>query len=316
MKTIILESKGGTQNILQYGKELLDQLKQESTVAVYDEVLPDFSNVPELFDDSQKLVLFNQYGFKDGFVPLTQHLSSFKNVKYLLSPYAGYNGLDLELVNKLGIRYRNNAGANSKSVAQFAINCMFALLTKFLVLSKAKIMPDGSTLGEEYHNKTAGIIGMGNVGQEILHTLTGLGIQTTYFNRTKKNVDAKSVSLPDIFKQDLIFIAIAANPDTVALLESIPDLTQKHNYVIDVTAVDALYDKKKMLGLLNDDQLKGYAVELFKSVPDDFASDKNLVATPHVAWCTIDAEKRTVENYLNRALKILRGKASEVDFIV
>jgi hypothetical protein len=74
----------------------------------YDSFQPDFSDVPELFDEDEKIVMFNGFALPGGFKTLTEYLPKFKNVKFLLSPYSSYAGLDLDVVKKLGVRYRNN----------------------------------------------------------------------------------------------------------------------------------------------------------------------------------------------------------------
>lgn len=312
MKPIFLSSKSSHQDLLTYGKDLFDQVVNEYHGVTYDQFEPDFSDVPELFDEDEKIILFNHFAIPDGFQSLTKHLSEFKNVKYVLSPYSSYAGLDLDVVKKLGIKYRNNGGANAKSVAQYAIASMFSLLSRFPELGKLSSMPDGSILGEEYHTKTAGIIGMGNVGKELLSTLNQLGIKTVFYNRTPKDVGAEQVSLEQVFDRDIVFITIATNPDTRNLLTGIAGLVKDKNYLIDVSAYDDLYDKKSVVDLLNAGKLKGYALE----TDSKFESNRNFIGTPHIAWCTVDAEKRTVENFLNRALTILKGKEFEVDFIV
>lgn len=316
MKPIIISSTSNHVDLQKYGKQSLDQIVNQFHGVVYEQVAPDFSNIPELFDDNEKLVLFYNYVFPDGFVALSRHLPSFRRVKYLLSPYSRYEGLDLDLVKKMGIKYRNNGGANAKSVAQYAIMAMFMLLSKYPVLIQSKETPDGSILGEELAGKSAGVIGMGNVGREILEMLQRLGVETAYFNRSEVTVAARRVGYEEIFQQDLLFISIASSSVTVQLLQQLPALLRDHNYLIDVSAADELYDKKSVVGLLNQDKLKGYALEIDDMQSLMVESKKNLVVTPHIAWCTLDAEKRTVENYLNRALMILQDKAAEIDFIV
>lgn len=314
MKVVLLSSKSGHQDILNYGRDLFDTLNNKYQIVSYDNFKSDFSDVTELFDNDEKIVMFNQYAVPEGFETLMKHLPTFKNIKYLLSPYSAYVGLDLNVLKELGIRYRNNAGANAKSVAQYAIACMFCLLSRFPELGKLESMSDGSILGEEYHSKTAGIIGMGSVGKELLNTLNKLGIPTVFYNRTLKEVEANQVSLEEVFENDLVFITIANNPETKNLLSNITSLIKDKNYLIDVSAFDDLYNKKGVVDLLNAGKIKGYALELGSN--NKFSSSKNLLQTPHIAWCTIDAEKRTVQNYLNKALFILEGRTGEVDFLV
>jgi len=311
MKVILLNTKSSERDLYTYGKGLLGKLQASYSVSMYTEINENFSNIIELHDDDEKLLLFNHFCLPDGFSKLSQQLPKFKNVKFILSPYSSYAGLDLNLLKQMGIKYRNNGGANAKSVAQYAIASMFSLLSRFPELSKSDGIPDGSILGEEYHNKTAGIIGMGNVGICLYEILSKLGLETTYYNRTEKKLPAKKVELNEVFNQDIVFITIANNSDTKSLLSNINSLIKEENYIIDISAYDDLYDKQAVVDMLNHGKLKGYALE----TNSKFTSEKNLIATPHIAWCTVDAEKRTVENYLNRALTILEGQADSVDFI-
>lgn len=100
MKTILLSPQWGIDDINKYGKQLFEELKKISEVVIYKDVKPDFSNVPELKDNEEKLILFNQYIFDDAFEALTREVSTFKNVKFILSPFSSYEGLDLEVLKK------------------------------------------------------------------------------------------------------------------------------------------------------------------------------------------------------------------------
>ena len=241
MKVVILNDKSSQEDLYTYGEALISQLTHDHDVVMYNDIKPDFSNIPELFNEEEKIVMFNHFALSDGFKLFSQHLPSFKNIKYLLSPYSSYSGLDLDLLKSKGIRYRNNGGANAKAVSQYAIMCMFLLLRRFNELT-ADGEIDGSIMGEKYNTKTAGIIGMGNVGKELVVMLDQLGIPTVYYNRTQKDVEASLVTLEDVFNQDIVFVTIATNSDTKALLSTIPSLIQPHTYLIDVTAYDEQYD--------------------------------------------------------------------------
>lgn len=312
MQVVILCSKLSKQDLFKYGGGLIIKLINTYDVVIYDEISSDFSNVAELFNDKEKLVLLDPFCVERGCVTFTKYLSEFNNIKYLLSQYSSYTGLDLSSLKEKGIRYRNNGGANAKSVAQYAVTCMFNLLGRFPELAKSKVEPDGSVLGEEFGGKLIGIIGMGNVGVELFNIMKSLGLKVSYYNRSPKVIDAMSVSLEQVFDNDIVFVTIATNRDTRILLKNITQLIKEHNYLIDVSHYDDLYDKSAVLQLLEEGKLRGYALES-ESVME---SSKNFISTPHVAWCTQDAEKRTIENYLSRAIQILEGKQDEVDFLV
>ncbi len=316
MKTIILNAPSGQQDILKYGQSLFEKLQANREVVVYEAVEPDFSNIPELCDDTEKLVLFNPFACEGSFEALTKYLPQFKNIKYLFSPYSFYSGLDLQLLKKLGIRYRNNGGANARSVAQYAVTTMLMLLHKFPVLSGGTQAADGSVLGEEFHNKTVGIIGMGYVGKELTRILQGMGLSVVYYNRTPQEISAKLVSFENVLQQEVIFVTIATNPETMKQFSDFPARLQPHQYVIDITANEDLYSKKQLAEMVAGGKLAGYAVEVYDPSCFTVTPGSNCIKTPHIAWCTIDAEKRTIESYLQRALTILEGNADEVDFLV
>ncbi|MFW5703126.1 MAG: NAD(P)-dependent oxidoreductase [Candidatus Dojkabacteria bacterium] len=312
MKVVLLNSAKTQKDILDFGKETYENFKDKYDVVEYVNYASDFSDVRELFDSQEKLLMFNHFSVEGMFETLSKHLHGFNNVKYILSTYSSYAGLDLDLLKQLGIRYRNNGGANAKAVAQLALNHMFMLLTRVNLLSKDK----ASGLGEEFHGKTASVIGMGNIGEEIAKSLTGLGIKTNYYNRSKKNVPYELVDYDDVFNSDLIFISIATTKETKELLKDLHKKLKPHNYLIDITAIDELYDKHAVLEKLKDEGIKGYGIEFFDEVPESFDVDANVVATPHIAWATIEAERRTIEWYFGNAIKILEGRVQEIDFIV
>ncbi len=316
MKVIIFGDGLVVKNFENYAPDLFVLLKNKAEVIVSDCANQDFDNVPELFDESDKILMYDPFAFGGKFAPLSENLARFKNIKYIFSPYSFYDGLDLNLVKNFGIRYKNNAGANAKSVAQHALGLALTILEKFPLLAGMKINPDGSILGEEIFGKTAGIVGMGNIGFELYPLLLALGIKTVYFNRTKKEIDLPLVSFEDIFKQDLVFLTIAATEETRKMMVAIPSLLTKKNYLIDLSATDDLYNKKEVLRKLEREDFAGYGIELDN--PNFMIPTKqcNYLATPHMAWATVDAEKRTMRRYLERAIKILEGKTDEIDFLV
>lgn len=316
MKVVILEEKMGKQAMEKFGNDLYDRLIQISDVVFRDNFDSDFTNVPELFDDDEKILLYNPYSMGGKFEPLTNNLATFKNVRYLLSPYSFYSGLDLKLLKDLGIKYRNNSGANAKSVAQHALSLSLNILGKLPILATENKTPDGSILGEEIFGKTAGIVGMGNVGLELARILRSMCLKVVYYNRSKKDIDLEMVSFEKIFDQDLVFLTVATNIETQELFKKLPVFLKRENYLVDISATDDLYDKKFILKKIENSELAGYALEL--DDPEFMKPTKkcNYLATPHIAWATIDAERRTVRNYLQRAIDIVEGNENNVDFLV
>ena len=315
MKTIILTEPNSEKILNQYGPDLLEKLAKISELSIYNNCKNDFSNIPELFDDSEKILLFDPFSVQNNFNDITKALPSFTNLKYMFSPYSFYTGLDLELLKKLEIKYRNNTGVNSAAVSQFAITLMFMLLRKYTILAKLIKPPDGSILGEEIFSKSVGIIGMGNVGLELYKFLKKLDIQTTYYNRTDKHLNIEKVEFEKIFDQDIIFISLATNDNTIYLMKELQKYLRPHHYLIDITSFDELYDKQNIINMLQEDNLRGYALETDDTTKYK-GNDKNLLVTPHMAWSTVEEETSMVRTYLGYAMDVLEGNADKINYLI
>ena len=316
MKVIILESPATKKDLLKYGSDLLGKLETLCVVIIYDQVSEDFSNIPELQDEDEKVLLYNPFCLDGKFEHLTKHLPSFKNIKYIFSPYSYYTGLDLELLKKMDVKYRNNAGANAKSVAQLAITGMFMLLSRIPQLGYENTEPTGEILGEELDGKSVGIVGMGNIGKDLADKFKKLNIPVVFYNRTDKNIGIPQVSIEDVFKKDIIFLTIATADETKDLLSNISNLIKKNQYLIDISAYDDFYDKHEIISLLRESKLAGYAFEA--SNPKNYRTEEklNLVITPHIGWATVNAESNVARHYLDRTLQVISGNTNEIDFIV
>jgi D-3-phosphoglycerate dehydrogenase len=216
----------------------------------------------------------------------------------------------------MGIKYRNNAGANAKSVAQLAITHMFMLLSRIPQHGYENTEPTGEILGEELDGKTVGIVGMGNIGKELADKFKKLNIPTVFYNRTGKNVGLPQVSIEEVFGNDIVFLTIATNEETKNMLSNISSLIKKHQYLIDISAYDDFYDKHKMISSLQENNLAGYAFET--SNPQDYRTKEklNLVITPHMAWSTLNAESNVSRHYLQRTLMVINNNLEDIDFVV
>lgn len=323
MKVVYLTDDEGFAEVEQFYREGYEDFAEKYNPAFYNEFADDFSDVPELFSSEPKLLLVDPIAIKDHFDGFSKHLSKFSGLKYILSPYSFYAGLDLEYLTNNEIKYKNNSGANAKSVSQFATMMMLMSVSHLklnsLNLNQNDPKPELNleAIGEEFWSKSAGIIGMGNIGSQLAETLSGMGMEVKYHSRSKRAVPAEYVEFAEIFDCDVILVTIATNQSSIELFERLTEKLQPHNYVIDITSQSDLYDKQAVIDMVKTNSIKGYALESEEHFAPDWLEPKhNLIISPHLAWQSVEAQQRTYSSFFGTAAKILEGKAHEVEFIV
>jgi D-lactate dehydrogenase len=99
-------------------------------------------------------------------------------IKFLVLRSAGFNHLDLETANKLGMRAARVPEYSPYAVAEHTVALMLALNRK-LVRANSRVRDgnfslDGLT-GFDMHGKTAGIIGLGKIGRAVASIMKGFG---------------------------------------------------------------------------------------------------------------------------------------------
>ena len=117
--------------------------------------------------------------------PATPHLTrerleAMKKLKLVQFMTIGYDGIDLQAATELEIPVANNPGCNSDSVAEYTI--MLILMSLRRTTLTMKIVENGWTmkglvsnfgLFREFKGKKLGIIGLGDVGREVVKRAMG-----------------------------------------------------------------------------------------------------------------------------------------------
>ena len=105
----------------------------------------------------------------EAWYPTRSFLERCPNLLAVSATGAGYDMMDVEACNDLGIMVVNNSGANSVSVAQHVLGLALTLSKQIAQTDKA-IRANAKIsrldyIGSELTGKTVGIIGLGNIGR-------------------------------------------------------------------------------------------------------------------------------------------------------
>jgi D-3-phosphoglycerate dehydrogenase len=265
--------------------------------------------------DTNVVIITSQYHITKDLMERAPKLRGI--VKYGSEP--GLDNVDLRAANERRIQVSYTRGANSDSVAEFAIALTFALAKKLhtvMPLIKKNDWRNASCFGCELLEKTVGIIGLGVVGCKVATKLSCLGMRVLatdpYVSSDRADsVHAKLTDLKTLLKQsDVVSVhAQVTDKNKHMIGRSELALMKPTAYFVN-TARGVLVDEKALYEALRDGKIAGAAMDVFETEPpidSPFLPLDNVILTPHVASWTADALRKEASIAVEEARRILLG---------
>lgn len=230
-------------------------------------------------------------------------------LKAILGAATSFSWIDTKFADNQNIPVCNIKNFSTQAVAEWAITIMFNLARQIPCLIKEAFPLDYDKdfmkyRGLELKGKTAGIIGLGNIGSAIAERCRGLGMNVVYWSKSPKNTPYEYVDINNLFEvSDVIFPALAMNNDTKNLIT--PELLKKmKKTTLFISIVHDMFDESLILDMVKKKELFGYG---FEATPASFNKyDGNVWAAPAYAWATDgsmnNAMAKWVDNILNAAI--------------
>ena len=215
----------------------------------------------------------------------------------------GLDSVDVNAATKHGVYVANvpsKGSGNSASVAEQAIFLMIALARRYPQCQKsvsAGIV--GDPIGRALAGKTVGIIGLGNVGQDLVKRLKGfevrlIGIEKESSESLRKELDLEFLGVRedlDYFLKASDFVVLCA-----ILTEETRNIIGKNelqkmkptSFLVNV-ARGGLINKEALEWALKEGVIAGAGLDVFWEEPidpNDSLFNYNVIATPHIAGVT------------------------------
>jgi phosphoglycerate dehydrogenase-like enzyme len=218
---------------------------------------------------------------------------------------AGLDGVDIPAATARGILVANvpaGGGANAESVAEWCVMAAIAVNRRLPVLGEVVRTGSGwgGPMGHALLGRTAGIVGLGGIGQALASRLGPFGMRVIGVRRRPDPELAARLGLdwaggmedlPELLcRSDCLFVCLPLNDATrglidAAALELLPDGACVVN-----ASRGAVVDQAALLAVLERGRLTGAALDVFAEEPlpagSALAARPDVVATPHIAGVT------------------------------
>jgi phosphoglycerate dehydrogenase-like enzyme len=236
---------------------------------------------------------------------------------------AGLDNIDVAAAQARGIDVVNSPDANTLAVAEHTMALLLALarhLPQADVGLKQGRWEKKQLLGTGLAGKTLGIIGFGRIGRQVAIRALAFGMNVLVNQRRptpelnlKLGVDA--VDLNDLLPQaDFVSLHVPAKPETQGLIGPAQLALMKPTACLINTARGTVIDEAALLAALDNGQLAGAALDVFIEEPathNALARHPKVIATPHIAASTQDAQQAGAITVARQIIDILRGEQFE-----
>ncbi|GAK61061.1 D-isomer specific 2-hydroxyacid dehydrogenase NAD-binding [Candidatus Vecturithrix granuli] len=187
----------------------------------------------------------------------------------------GIDAVDVKAAQRLGIRFSNTPGVFNDEVADIAIGYLLLLARGLHKVDAAA--RNGQWLkykGRSLRGKVAGVVGVGNIGKEIVRRVRSFGMETIGYQRHALDPDflaetgMRQVEGEELFRSaDCIFLACSLNPENYHLLNARAFAMMKAGVWIINVARGALIDEHALLDALECGKVGAAGLDVFENEP-------------------------------------------------
>lgn len=236
----------------------------------------------------------------------------------------GYNNIDVPAATEKGTFITKvEPPVEREAVAENAVSLLMTVLRQVIPASlkvkESKWAERAKFMGYEIKGKTAGVIGLGNIGSRVGEILkNGFNADLIAYdpNLTDEEIrerGAEPVSLDELLKRaDIISLNAFVDKNSYHMLSEREFAIMKKGVYIVNTARGELMDQDSLIKALDEGIIGGLGADVIEGEPigehHPLLSYRNVVVTPHTSAYTYECLKGMGDKVVRDAEKVLRGE--------
>jgi len=236
---------------------------------------------------------------------------------------SGVDNIDVPACTEKKVLVMNTPFGNTISTAEHAVAMMMALarhIPQANASTHAGKWEKKKFEGVELTGKTLGVIGCGNVGAAVAERAVGLRMKVLAYDpaltpERAKKLGVQPASLDEIYKNsDFITYHVVITPATKGMINREAIAKMKKGVRLINCARGGIMVEADIVEALKDGRIAGLACDVYAKEPATehvFFGMENVIATPHIAASTKDAQvtvarqaAEQIADYLLNGVKI------------
>lgn len=313
MKIVVLD--GYTENP---GDLSWEPLRELGEVTVYDRTAyRDDPLIAERIGDAD-IVITNK-------TPVTKEtIDKCQNIKLIALLATGYNVVDYAYAKEKGIPVANVPAYGTQIVGQYAVGLLLEICSHYG--HHAKTVSEGKWEHHEdwcywdypmieLYGKTAGIIGLGRIGQATAKILNALDMKVLAYDAFQSEAGkqlAEYVELEELFEcSDVIFLHCPLFPETEGIINKSNIAKMKDGVIIINNSRGQLVKEQDLADALNRGKVYAAGLDVVSTEPikgdNPLLKAKNCFITPHISWAAQASRQRIMDITVQNIEEFLKG---------
>lgn len=253
-------------------------------------------------------------------------LSQLPDLKAIAVTATGYNVVDTAAAREKNIDVMNVPVYGTQTVAQFTVGMLLDLCARYehhdqeVKKGRWSACPDFCFWDSpitELAGKTAGIIGLGHIGQATAKILRALGMKVIALGRTETEEGrsaAEYVTKDELLKRsDVILLHCPLTPETEGIINRDTIAKMKDGVIIINTSRGPLINEQDLADALRSGKVSAAGVDVVSGEPispeNPLLTAPHILITPHIAWAAVEARQRIMDTTVENVKSFLEGKA-------
>ncbi len=248
-------------------------------------------------------------------------IAAGRRLKVIGRAGVGVDNIDVRAATEAGILVVNVPGANTVAAAEHALGLMLALARQ---IPQADADLKGGQwrrtrfAGSELRGKTLAILGMGRIGTEVALRAKAFGMEVVAYDPYVSPERAETLGvcllgLPEtLARADYVSLHLAKTSETENILSRERIAMMKRGARLVNCARGGLVDEGALFAALQAGALAGAALDVFAEEPPRARNPlfdlSNVIATPHLAGSTVEAQEQNGIIVAELVLQALRGE--------
>ncbi|MET7741663.1 2-hydroxyacid dehydrogenase [Streptomyces sp. NPDC005385] len=248
----------------------------------------------------------------------------------------GFNNIDLDVAERLGMTVARVSSYSPHSVAEFAWTLGMAVNRR--VVRAANRTRDfdfrlDGLMGRDMHGRTAGVLGTGKIGEAFTRIAHGFGMRLLGWD-IAENPACVGLGMEYVPKErllaesDLISLHVPLMPQTHHLIDDDALRTMKDDAILVNSSRGGLIDSRALVSQLREGRFTGVGLDVYEAEAGLFFLDKsletveddtlarlvtfpNVLVTSHQAYYTADAVGQIVDATVRNVVDYTEGRRSE-----
>ena len=314
MKIVVLD--GYTENPGDLSWEGLEALGQ---VTVYDRTsYVDAPVIAERIGDAQVAVVNK--------TPITRAtVDRCPELKMVAVLATGYNVVDYEYCREKGILVANVPAYGTDIVGQYAVGLLLEICSHFWCHSESVHKGRWAASTDwcywdypmiELAGKTAGIIGLGRIGQTTARILGAMNMRVMAYDSHHSDAGkavAEYVDLDRLLAEsDVIFLHCPLFPETQGIINKETIARMKDGVILINNSRGQLVVEQDLADALNSGKVYAAGLDVVSTEPvkpdNPLLGAKNCIITPHISWAAREARQRIMDITVANIQAFMDGK--------